>query len=133
MNLAFLVNIFSVSKLSSASSIYATASSQEKLDFCTQTLGATAGINYKTQNFADEIQKLTNGKGVDIVIDFVGQNYFDKNLKVAAKDGQSLLLFVIYYTRLLPHTKTSFRTRAEQNSNSSSSSSSSSSSPLQDP
>ncbi|KAH7407821.1 hypothetical protein BKA64DRAFT_667459 [Cadophora sp. MPI-SDFR-AT-0126] len=76
-----------LSKLAGASAIYATASTQEKLDFC-KSIGATAGFNYKTQDWAKEILAATDGKGVDIVIDYVGQSYFQGNLDVAAKDGR---------------------------------------------
>ncbi|CZT01821.1 probable NADPH quinone oxidoreductase homolog PIG3 [Rhynchosporium agropyri] len=76
-----------LSKLAGASAIYATASSTEKLDFC-KSIGATAGFNYKTQDWAKEILAATDGKGVDVVIDFIGQSYFQGNLDVAAKDGR---------------------------------------------
>ncbi|KAG4433427.1 hypothetical protein IFR05_011092 [Cadophora sp. M221] len=76
-----------LSKIAGASAIYATASSEEKLDFC-KSIGATAGFNYKTQDWAKEILTATDGKGVDIVIDYIGQSYFQGNLDVAAKDGR---------------------------------------------
>lgn len=76
-----------LSKIGGASKIYVTAGSQEKIDFCVKELGATAGFNYKTQNWSEEILKATDGKGVDVVIDFVGANYFQGNLDVAALDG----------------------------------------------
>lgn len=72
--------------------MYTTASSQEKLDFCTGTLGATAGFNYKTQDFAEEILKATGGQGVDLIIDPVGQSHFQKDITSAAKDGRIVLL-----------------------------------------
>lgn len=81
-----------LSKANSASKIFVTASSTEKLDFCTKELGATAGFNYKTQNWSEEILKATNGEGVDVVVDFIGQNYFGDNLKVAAKEARVVLL-----------------------------------------
>jgi len=71
-----------------ASAIYVTASSQEKIDFCVKTLGATAGFNYKTQNWSEEILKATDGKGVDIIIDFIGATYFQGNLDAAGRDGR---------------------------------------------
>ena len=77
-----------LSKADKASAIYVTAGSQEKIDFCTKELGATAGFNYQTQDWAEEIQKATNGKGVDIIIDFIGAPYFQGNLKAAARDGR---------------------------------------------
>jgi len=89
-----------LSKIGGASAIYVTAGSQEKIDFCVNELGATAGFNYKTQNWSEEIQKATDGKGVDIVIDFVGQNYFQGNLDVAAKDGHIVNLGALSGTKL---------------------------------
>jgi len=77
-----------LSKAGGASKIYATAGSDEKLDFCVKELGATAGFNYKTQNWAEEIQKATEGKGVDVIVDFIGRDYFQGNLDVAARDGR---------------------------------------------
>ena len=77
-----------LSKADKASAIYVTAGSQEKIDFCVKELGATAGFNYHTQDWAKEILQATDGKGVDVVIDFIGQNYFQGNLDVAARDGR---------------------------------------------
>ncbi|KAL8850728.1 MAG: hypothetical protein Q9221_004376 [Calogaya cf. arnoldii] len=53
-----------LSKLANASQIFVTAGSQPKIGFCTSTLGATAGFDYRTQNWAQEILAATNGKGV---------------------------------------------------------------------
>ena len=89
-----------LSKIGGASEIYVTAGSQDKIDFCVKELGATAGFNYKTQNWSEEILKATGGKGVDIVIDFVGQNYFQGNLDVAAKDGRIVNLGYLSGTKL---------------------------------
>ena len=77
-----------LSKADKASAIYVTAGSQDKIDFCVNELGATAGFNYHTQDWAKEILKATDGKGVDVVIDFIGQSYFQGNLDVAARDGR---------------------------------------------
>jgi NADPH:quinone reductase-like Zn-dependent oxidoreductase len=63
-------------------------------------LGATAGFNYKTQDWATEILKATDGKGVDIIIDFIGPSYFQNNLKVAAKDGHIVNLGFLSGTKL---------------------------------
>lgn len=76
-----------LSKAAGASAVYCTAGSQEKIDFCVNELGATAGFNYKTQDWAKEIAKATDDKGVDIIIDFIGATYFQGNLDAAAKDG----------------------------------------------
>lgn len=82
------LSLTELAALSGASKIFVTAGSQEKIDFCVNELGATAGFNYKTQDWSKEILSATDGAGVDIVIDFVGQSYFQGNLDVAAKDGR---------------------------------------------
>ena len=89
-----------LSKADKASAIYVTAGSQEKIDFCVKELGATAGFNYHTQDWAKEVLKATDGKGVDVVIDFVGQNYFQGNLDVAARDGRVVILGLMSGTKL---------------------------------
>lgn len=76
-----------LSRAENASAIYVTTSSQEKIDFCVKELGATAGFNYKTQDWSKEIQKVTNGEGVDVIIDFVGASYFQGNIDAAARDA----------------------------------------------
>ena len=83
-----------------AAAVYVTAGSQDKLDFCTQKLGATAGFNYRTQDWAKEILNVTKGRGVDLIIDFVGQNYFQANLNAAAQDGRITHLGALSGTRL---------------------------------
>lgn len=89
-----------LSKAAGASAIYVTAGSQEKIDFCVKELGATAGFNYKTQDWSKEILKVTKDQGVDLVIDFIGQSYFQGNLDVAAKDGRIVNLGVMSGTKL---------------------------------
>ena len=49
-------------------------------------------INYKEQDFADEVLKQTGGKGVDIIIDFVGASYWESHMKCIAVDGRLVLL-----------------------------------------
>ena len=47
-----------------------------------------SGFNYNTQDWSAEILKATDGKGVDIIIDFIGASYFQGNLDCAARDGR---------------------------------------------
>lgn len=89
-----------LSKAAGASAIFATAGSQEKVDFCVNELGATQAFNYKTQDWAKEILAATDGKGVDIVIDFVGANYFQGNLDVGARDARIVTLGMLSGTKL---------------------------------
>jgi len=89
-----------LSKADGASAVYVTAGSDEKVEFCIKELGATAGFNYKTQDWAKEILKVTDGKGVDVVIDFVGADYFQGNLDVTARDGHIVNLGMLSGTKL---------------------------------
>jgi NADPH:quinone reductase-like Zn-dependent oxidoreductase len=49
-------------------------------------------VNYKTQNFAEEVKKVTDGKGADVVIDFVGKSHWDQNIEALAVDGRMTIL-----------------------------------------
>ena len=64
---------------------------EEKLAVCSNH-GADVMINYKQQNFADEILKETGGKGVDVILDFVGASYWESHMKCIATDGRLVLL-----------------------------------------
>ncbi|KAK6950866.1 hypothetical protein Daesc_007394 [Daldinia eschscholtzii] len=85
---------------SGASAVYATAGSDEKCRFIERELGATKAFNYKTQDWAKEILEATGGKGVDLIIDFIGASYFQKNLTVAARDARWVALGLMGGTRL---------------------------------
>ena len=67
--------------------VYCTTGSVEKNMACLKA-GADAAINYKTQDFVTETLGLTQGQGVDIVLDMVGGEYVDRNLKVLAVEGR---------------------------------------------
>lgn len=79
-------------KADGASAVYVTASSPEKIDFCVKELGASAGYNYKTQDWASEAVKDNDRRGIDLVIDFVGAAHFQGNLEVAAQDARIVQL-----------------------------------------
>ncbi|EJU02933.1 quinone oxidoreductase [Dacryopinax primogenitus] len=73
--------------------VYATAGSDEKANFLSSIKnGASHAVNYKKQDFAVEIDKATNGKGVDVIVDFVGQDYFSRNINLLRTDGRLVLL-----------------------------------------
>ena len=67
--------------------IIVTAGSEAKCQFCIN-LGANAAINYKEQDFVAEINRLTDGKGVDVILDMIGGDYFPRNLKCMATDAR---------------------------------------------
>ncbi len=70
---------------------YTTVGSEEKAAACRQ-LGATAAINYRTQDFSTEIQRLTGKRGVDVVLDMVGASYFPRNLRCLASGGRLVII-----------------------------------------
>lgn len=51
-------------------------------------LGAAAAINYRTQDFAEEVKALTGGRGADVCLDMVGGDYLPRNLSCLADDGR---------------------------------------------
>jgi len=71
--------------------VYITAGSDDKCRFC-EDLGAAKAINYKTENFAEAIKELTNGKGVDVILDMIGGDYTPGNLQSLAEDGRLVLI-----------------------------------------
>lgn len=81
-----------LSKKAGASKVFATAGSFEKTAFITKELGADAAFNYKREDWAQEILEQTEGKGVDMIIDFIGANYVQNNLKAIARDGHMVSL-----------------------------------------
>src|SRR5712671_4013774 len=73
--------------------VFATAGSEEKCAACLR-LGAEKAINYKTQDFLEEVKAATGGKGVNVILDMVGGDYFPKELKCLADDGR--LVFIAF-------------------------------------
>ncbi|TSD65847.1 NAD(P)H-quinone oxidoreductase [Inquilinus sp. KBS0705] len=69
------------------STVYVTAGSDDKCKFC-EALGAAHAINYKTGNFAVAIDRLTNGQGVDVILDMIGGDYTPLNLQCLATVGR---------------------------------------------
>ena len=67
--------------------VFATAGSEEKCAACEQ-LGASKAINYRGADFVDDIKQLTNGRGVDVILDMVGGDYIQRNIAAAAHDGR---------------------------------------------
>jgi len=67
--------------------VYITAGTSDKCEFC-NNLGADAAINYREQNFSEEINRLTEGKGVNVILDMVGGPYFPKNIRLLADEGR---------------------------------------------
>ncbi|MFB6072088.1 MAG: zinc-binding dehydrogenase [Halobacterium sp.] len=67
--------------------VYATASSEQKLRYA-EEIGADHAVNYEASNFADEIRDRTGKRGVDVVVDHVGEATWDDSLRSLAKGGR---------------------------------------------
>jgi len=67
--------------------VFATAGSPEKCAAC-ERLGAEHAFNYKETDFLDAVRAATNGRGVDVVLDIVGGEYFARNVDALAMDGR---------------------------------------------
>lgn len=73
--------------------IIITAGSATKCQFCL-ALGADVAINYREQDFVIEINNLTNNKGVNLVLDMIGGDYFPRNLQCLAVEGRLVQIAV---------------------------------------
>jgi NADPH:quinone reductase len=71
--------------------VIVTAGSDEKCAACV-ALGADHAINYKTHDFAAEAMRLTNGKGVDVVLDMVAGDYVAREVDCLAEDGRLVII-----------------------------------------
>ncbi|MCP1571779.1 NADPH2:quinone reductase [Herbaspirillum rubrisubalbicans] len=71
--------------------VFATAGSAEKCRAC-EELGAERAINYKTEDFEAVVKELTDGRGVDVILDMVGGDYLPREIKALADDGR--LVFI---------------------------------------
>jgi putative PIG3 family NAD(P)H quinone oxidoreductase len=57
-------------------------------------LGAAAAINYRTQDFVEDVKQLTSGKGVAVVLDMIGGDYLPRNLACLAEEGRHVSIAV---------------------------------------
>ena len=73
--------------------VVATAGSDEKCAACL-SLGADHAINYRTQDFAAEVLRITDKRGVDVVLDMVAGGYLARELGCMAEDGRLVLIAV---------------------------------------
>ncbi|HET8745591.1 MAG TPA: NAD(P)H-quinone oxidoreductase [Ramlibacter sp.] len=87
------VTAIQMAKAMGAAKVIATAGSDEKCKACVE-LGADHAINYRTQDFAEEAKKLTDGKGVDVILDMVAGSYVDREVKCVNEDGRIVIIAV---------------------------------------
>jgi NADPH2:quinone reductase len=72
-------------------SVIATAGTDSKCDFCSE-LGADHALNYKESDWEQSVGQLTDGKGVDLVLDMVAGPYMQKNMNVLGRDGRYVII-----------------------------------------
>lgn len=71
--------------------VFATAGSEPKLELC-RTLGVELAIDYKAERFDERVRAATDGRGVNLVLDFVGAPYWQANLAALASYGRLMLI-----------------------------------------
>ncbi len=76
-----------LAKAFGAGAIFATAGSRDKCHAC-EKLGATRGIDYKHEDFAQIVKEATANRGVDVILDMIGGEYIHKNLSILAVEGR---------------------------------------------
>ncbi len=73
--------------------VIVTAGSDDKCEACVK-LGADHAINYKTHDFVEEAKRLTDGKGVDVVLDMVAGDYIAREVECLADDGRIVIIAI---------------------------------------
>ncbi len=71
--------------------VITTAGSEEKLEVC-RSLGADVTVNYKEQDFVDEVKKATDGAGADVVLDNMGAKYLARNIAALTTEGRLVVI-----------------------------------------
>ncbi|WP_425061773.1 NAD(P)H-quinone oxidoreductase [Roseovarius confluentis] len=71
--------------------VYTTAGTDEKCQAC-RDLGATEAINYRSARFEEEIAHLTDGRGVDVILDMICADYLNRNLASLAVAGRLVII-----------------------------------------
>jgi NADPH:quinone reductase len=71
--------------------VIATAGSDEKVEVC-RRLGADHAVNYKTEDFVEEVKRVTGGRGADVVFDPVGGDVYDRSTKCVAFEGRIVIV-----------------------------------------
>src|SRR3954447_9968896 len=71
--------------------VVTTAGSSEKLDVC-RSLGADVTVNYREQDFVEEVRATTDGRGADVILDNMGAKYLARNLDALAIEGRLVVI-----------------------------------------
>lgn len=74
--------------------VFATAGTDDKCRAC-EALGAERGINYRTEDFVEVVKTLTQGRGVDVILDMVAGDYVAREISCLADDGRLGLIALL--------------------------------------
>ncbi len=78
--------------------VFVTAGSDEKCAACLE-LGADKAINYKALDFQEELMRLTDGQGVDVILDMVAGSYVAKEVQCLKEDGRLVIISILGGTK----------------------------------
>src|SRR5436309_2335858 len=81
-----------------SSRVFATAGSDAKCAAC-ERIGAERAINYRSTDFLAAIRELTGGRGVDVILDMVGGEYFARNIDALAVEGRLVEIATLHGAR----------------------------------
>ena len=71
--------------------VLATAGSARKLSLC-RSLGADLAIDYREEDFVEEVRSVTDGRGADVILDNMGAAYLDRNVSALATEGRLVII-----------------------------------------
>ena len=71
--------------------VYTTVGNEDKRQACL-TLGADHVINYREQDFVEYCQQATGKHGINLILDMVGGDYFNRNIRIAAEEGRIVII-----------------------------------------
>lgn len=87
--------VIQIAKAAGAKTIFTTAGTDDKCRLC-RSLGADFAVNYQgSEDFADTVSRETGGRGVDLIVDLVGRDYWDRNVASAAMDSRIVLVALL--------------------------------------
>lgn len=79
--------------------VFTTVGNAEKAQACCEA-GADHVINYRDEDFVDAVAKLTDGRGVDIILDMVGGDYIPRNIRALALEGRLVQIAFLEGSRI---------------------------------
>jgi putative PIG3 family NAD(P)H quinone oxidoreductase len=88
-----------LAKVLAGATVYTTVGNAEKAAYC-KNMGADVALNYRDQDWAAEIWRLTNKRGVDVILDMVAGEYVMKNIRSLALEGRLVQIAFLKESRI---------------------------------